>query len=85
MRILQVLVVTLFVTVIFSNAVVVAQPKSAELAEQSMGNDVKVKLPARGITMDQVKQEIGAAKKELPAVGEPPIAVLFLFVVMDSL
>lgn len=73
MKILQTLIFTLLITAIFSSADVVAQPKSPQPQEKAMDKGEKVKTPTRGITMDKVKQQIGAAKTELPSVGEPPI------------
>ena len=78
MKILQTLIFTLFITAIFSNVDVVAQPKSPQPQEIAMDKGEKVKTPTlamtmRGKTMDKVKQQFGAAKTELPPVGEPPI------------
>ena len=65
---------TFIVTVtilILSTSITMAEESS--IAEPKTVTERNVITPARGLTMEQVKRQLGQPLKILPAVGEPPI------------
>jgi len=73
MRLIPALIITLFIAANVFSANIVAQSNSPQEQDRSMSKTKMLKTPDRGITMNKVKQEIGAAKSEIPPVGDPPI------------